>query len=92
MNEQEMKAFADALWDYFFPKIKEYLSDGVFYYQATVTAAPSNGQIIVRRPFDEVVTLPYANNASTLQVGDSCTVLVFGDFNNQLVIGNLANL
>lgn len=93
MDEHEMKAFADQLWGYFFEKyLKPYLSDSVCYYQATVTTAPDNGQIGIQRPFDKPVTLPCANNASSLTVGDNCTVLVFGDFNNQLVIGNPANL
>ena len=87
-----MKAFADALWDYFLPKLKAYLSNNVEYYQATVKTAPSGGQIGIQRGFDNEITLPCAANASGLSVGDSCTVLVFGDFSNQLVIGNPANL
>ena len=93
MEDQEMKEFADSLWVYFLEKyLKPYLSDSVCYYQATVITAPSGGEIEVQRPFDNPVTLPCANNASGLQPGDPCTVLVFGDFSNQLVIGNPANL
>lgn len=92
MDEEQMKAFADALWAYFFPKIKDYLSDSICYYQAEVTTAPSNGVIGVTRPFDNEVTLPCAANAASMQVGEQCTVLVFGDFSNQLVIGVPANL
>ena len=92
MHEEEMKAFADALWDYFLPKIKNYLSDSVCYYVATVSTAPSNGVIGVERGFDNEITLPCSANAAGLSVGDSCTVLVFGDYSNQLVIGNMANL
>lgn len=92
MDEQNMKAFADELWSYFFPKIKEYLSDGVFYYQATVTTAPDNGVIGIQRPYDNPITIPCASNAASLSVGEACTVLVFGDFNNQIAIGNPANL
>lgn len=92
MEDEQMKAFADALWAYFLPKIKDYLSDSVCYYQAEVTSAPANGSVGVTRPFDSEVTLPYAANAASLQVGEQCTVLVFGDFSNQLVIGNPANL
>lgn len=93
MGDQEMKEFADALWKYFLEKyLKPYLSDSVCYYQATVVSPPSGGQITVQRPFDDPVILPCANNASSLTEGDSCTVIVFGDFNNQLVIGNPANL
>lgn len=92
MDEQQMKIFADALWEYFLPKIKDYLSDSVCYYVATVTSAPVGGIIAVQRGFDNPVALPCAANASGLTVGQPCTVLVFGDYSNQLVIGNPANL
>lgn len=92
MND-EMKQIADALWEYILEKhLKPYLSDSVCYYQATVTEAASSGTIKVQRPFDSEITLPCANNATSLSVGDPCTVLVFGDYSNQLVIGNVANL
>lgn len=93
MDEQYIKQFADAIWEYILEKhLKPYLSDSVCYYMATVTTAPSGGSIGIQRPFDNAVTLPCASNASSLSVGDSCMVLVFGDFSNQLVIGNPANL
>lgn len=93
MDENQMRVFADAIWEYILEKhLKNYLSDSVCYYQATVTTAPSSGKIGIQRPFDSPITLPCAANASGLRVGDSCTVLVFGDYSNQLVIGNMANL
>lgn len=88
-----MKAIADAIWGYILEKhLKPYLADSVCYYVATVTTAPSSGMIGVTRAFDNEVTLPCANNASGLSVGDPCTVLVFGDFSNQIVIGDVKNL
>lgn len=93
VDENQMRVFADALWEYILEKhLKNYLSDSVCFYQATVTTKPSGGKIGVQRPFDAPVTLPCAANANSLVVGDSCTVLVFGDYSNQLVIGKMAKL
>lgn len=93
MPEEQIKVLADALWGYFLEKyLKPYLSDSVCYYMATVTTAPGGGVIGVTRPYDTEVILPCAANASELAVGAPCMVLVFGDYSNQLVIGNPANL
>ena len=93
MDEAQMKILADSIWNYIFEKyLKSYLSDSVCYYMATVKTAPSSGVIGVQRAFDNEVTLPCATNAASLHVGDPCMVLVFGDFSNQLVIGNPAKL
>ncbi len=93
MEEEQIKIFADALWEYILEKkLKPYLSDSVCYYVATVVSPAADGEIQIQRAFDNPVTLPCANNATGLVAGDPCTVLVFGDFSNQLVIGNPANL
>lgn len=93
MGENDMRIIADEIWRYILEKhLKPYLADSLCYYQATVTTAPANGSIGVQRAFDNAVTIPCAANASALQVGDTCTVLVFGDYSNQLAIGNPANL
>lgn len=84
-----MRALADALWAYFRVKyLKDLLAGNVSFYTATVTSAPTDGEIGVQRPYDAPVTLRYAWTASSLQVGDKCTVLVFGDPSNAFVIGN----
>lgn len=88
MEEEQMKVLADSLWNYFFKKyVRDYLSDSVCYFMATVTEAPTSGTIKVQRGFDTEIVLPYAWSASTLQVGDTCLVLVFGDILNAIVIG-----
>lgn len=93
MPEEQMKVIADCIWKYILEKyLKPYLSDSVCYYMATVKTAAADGVIEVQRPFDNAVTLPCAANAESLSVGDPCMVLVFGDYSNQLVIGNPANL
>lgn len=88
MEEEQMKILADALWDYFLPKIKDYLSDSLCYYRATVTTAPSGGEIGVQRAFDNAITLPYAWSAEGLSIGDTCLVIVFGEATNAIVIGD----
>lgn len=93
MEEEQIKVFADSLWDYLLEKkLKQYLSDSVCYYMASVVEPASDGFITVQRPFDNPVTLPCGANAENLAVGDACAVLVFGDFSNQIVIGNVAEL
>ena len=93
MEEEQIKVFADSLWDYLLEKkLKQYLSDSVCYYMASVVEPASDGFITVQRPFDNAVTLPCGANAENLAVGDACAVLVFGDFSNQIVIGNVAEL
>lgn len=93
MPEEQMKIIADSLWSYFLEKyLKPYLSDSVCYYMATVTTPPNGGVIEVKRPYDNPISLPYAANASGLTTGESCMVLVFGDYTNQLVIGKPENL
>lgn len=88
MGDNEMKTLADALWKYFFEKyLDPYLSDSVCYFMARVTTAPSGGVIEIQRPFDNPITLPYAWSAETLQVGDTCLVLMLGEMTNSIVIG-----
>lgn len=89
MGENEMRAMADALWNYFLERhLRSYLSDSVCYFLATVTAAPSGGEIEVQRPFDNPVIVRCAWSAETLQVGDSCVVLMLGDMSNAIAIGD----
>lgn len=93
MDEQNMQTIADAIWEYILEKhLKPYLSDSVCYYVATVTTGESNGTIGVTRPYDNEIFVPCSDSASTLSVGSPCTVLVFGDYSNQMAIGNVKNL
>ncbi len=88
MEEEQMRRFADALLAYFMPRIEDYLSDSVCYFKASVTTAPGGGVIGVTRPFDIEVFYPFAWSAADLRVGDACTVLMFGDASNCVVIGD----
>ena len=89
MRDEEVQRVADSLWDYMLKKhLKEYLSDSVCYYRATVTTAAANGVIGITRPFDSEIFLPYSFGADSLNVNDECVVLVFGDSSNATVIGD----
>ena len=89
MREEEIQQAADAIWEYIQKKyLRTYLADSVRYYRAVVTTAPNNGVIEIERPFDSPISLPYMANAASLTVGDQCTVLVFGDASNAIVMGD----
>ena len=68
--------------------VKPRLSSYISYYRATVTQAAAGGYITVKRPFDSEVSLRCTGGAEDLQVGDQCTVFVFGDSSNAVVVGN----
>ena len=44
--------------------------------------------MVVQRPFDEEVTLPYSYSASNLQAGDQCLVVSLGDSSNSIVVSD----
>ncbi|MBO7150391.1 MAG: hypothetical protein J6V82_01435 [Clostridia bacterium] len=93
MDDQNMQVFADQIADYIIEKrIKPLLSGVVRCYMATVTTTESGGVIGVSQPFDNQVFIPCSQNAQSLNVGESCAVLVLGDFSNQIAIGKIANL
>lgn len=94
-NDQEIKQFADQLWEYFKPKIDSLTHSNVWYFRAQVTKAASNGKITVRRPFDEEISLPYVSSMASASVGSQVTVFVLGSsLTNAVIIGNgtLSNL
>ena len=44
--------------------------------------------MVVQRPFDDEVTLPYSYSASNLQAGDQCLVVSLGDSSNSIVVSD----
>lgn len=68
--------------------VKPRLSSYISYYRATVVTPASNGRMTVKRPFDNPVSLPYVAAVEDLAAGDQCTVFVFGDSSNAIVVGN----
>ena len=90
MRDEDVLRMADALWDYILKKhLKEYLSDSVCFYRATVTTGAANGVMGITRPYDSEIFLPYSFGADKLTVGDQCVVLVFGDPSNATVFGGI---
>lgn len=58
-------------------------------YRAQVISVDSgNGTMTVQKPFDNAVTLPYANGAAGLTAGDQCVVFSLGDATNSIVVSD----
>ena len=85
-----MKTLADNIGKYVMEKIvSPKMAHCVSYYTAIVTAAASGGVIQIQRPYDTTTrSLPYAPTAANLQVGDMCTVMVFGNNANAFIISS----
>lgn len=94
-NDQEMKQFADRLWEYFLPKVEALTRANVWYFRAQVTKAAENGRITVLRPFDKEIALPYVASMAAASIGSQVTVFVLGSsLTNAVIIGDgtLSNL
>lgn len=88
-ENQEMKRFADKLWEYFKPKIEALTRSNVWYFRAQVTKPALDGKITVQRPFDEEIALPYVSSMENAAVGTQVTVFVFGSsMTNAVICGN----
>ena len=88
-ENQEMKRFADRLWEYFKPKIEELTRSNVWYFRAQVTKPALDGKITVQRPFDGEIALPYVSSMENATVGTQVTVFVFGSsMTNAVICGN----
>lgn len=94
-ENQEMKRFADRLWDYFKPKIEELTRSNIWYFRAQVTRVAVNGKITIQRAFDKEIALPYVSSMENATVGTQVTVFVLGSSMTNAVIvgdGTLSNL
>ena len=88
-ENQEMKRFADRLWEYFKPKIEELTRSNVWYFRAQVTKPALDGKITVQRPFDAEIALPYVSSMENAAIGTQVTVFVFGaSMTNAVICGN----
>lgn len=83
------ETFAQKLCDfamrrYVIPYLREH---GVIQsYRATIMAKDTQNQTMtIQRPFDNPVQIPYSDGVSSLSVGDSCVVFVFGESSNSVV-------
>lgn len=64
----------------------------VLSYRATVISKDTDTKtMVVQRPFDNEITLPYGTSAAGLTAGDQCIVFSLGDGLNSVVVsdGNL---
>ena len=89
-STQEMRMFADSLWNNFFkPEVNEMLRGYISFYRAQVVTAASGGTVKVQKPFENsTLTLPYVPSAETLlTAGSQAMVLVLGEQSNAIVVG-----
>lgn len=92
MENEAFEVFAKKLCEY---AMKNYVlpwarTHGVVQsYRAQVVSVDGNAKtMVVQRPFDNAVTLPYANAAASLQTGDNCLVFVLGEAMNAIVVAD----
>ena len=58
-------------------------------YRAQVMSVDSNAQtMVIQKPFDSQVTLPYADAAGNLTAGSQCLVFVLGEASNSIVVAD----
>lgn len=87
-DNADMKALADALWNYFLPKLRTVQTDAVRFFRAVVVDNPGGNRLTVQRPFETTtMTLPCLNALASASVGQQVTVFVFGSLSNAMVMG-----
>lgn len=89
-SNQEMRLFADSLWNnYFKQKVSDMLKGYISFYRAQVVTAASSGTVKVQKPFEtSTLTIPYVPSAeSLLTAGSQAMVLVLGEQSNAIVVG-----
>lgn len=90
--DDNFETFAKKLGDYFMrkfflPWVREH---GVIQsYRATVVSVDAAaGTMVVQKPYDSPITLPYTAGAGGLTAGDSCVVFVLGESSNAIVVSD----
>lgn len=90
--DQNFEIFAKEICEYFMrnyflPYIREH---GIVQsYRARVISKDSSTHtMVIQRPFDGQIELPYANSASNLGAGDQCIVFSLGDPLNSVVVSD----
>jgi hypothetical protein len=86
---EEMRVFADQLWKYFEPKLKDAMALQVGYFRAEVVSNPGDGALIVKRPFEsENLTLPCTNAMAGASAGDQVIAFTLGSMSNAVVVAD----
>lgn len=92
MLNNEFEVFANKLCEYCMTKyVLPYMRErGVLMtYRAQIISIDSDAKtMVIQRPYDTAVTVPYSNTAENLQVGDFCEVFVLGDGSNSKVVSD----
>ena len=85
----DMKVFADNLWQYFQPMLQERLEHNIGWFRAVVTENPGDGKLTVQRPFDDPFTIKCISSMSGASVGDNVLIFSFGENlgTNAIVVG-----
>ena len=89
-SNDDMKLFADNLWEYFSPMLMEKLEHNIGWFRAVVVDNLGNNQLVVQRPFDEPFTVKCVSSMEGAQVGTNVLVFTFGENlgTNAVVMGD----
>lgn len=89
-NTENIREFAESLWQYFVPKIEQKMSNNVRYYRAQVVTNNGDGTLTIQRPYDNAITVPCVDSMKGAEVGAQVTVMVFGGtaLKNSIVVAD----
>ena len=89
---EAFETFARKLGEYIMQKfVIPYIREHgvVMSYRAQVISKNTTDKtMVVQRPFDDQITLPYGTSAAGLSAGDQCTVFSLGDPLNSVVVAD----
>lgn len=90
MNDMEdMRVFADQLWEYMLPKLEDKLSSQVSYFRAQVVRNPGGGFLEIQRPLEEgTLTLPCVNVIADARPGSQVIAFALGSLSNAVVVAD----
>ena len=85
-----MRDFAENLWQYMLPRLKNEFSSAVSYYRAVITKNNGDGTLTIQRPYDSERIVHAVSAMSGAQAGTQVVVLVFGSGaqRNEVVISD----
>lgn len=91
-ENEEFEVFAKNMGDYLMEKfVIPYLQEHGYiqsYRASVVSKNTTTKTMVVQRPFDNQITIPYGDSAASLDVGDDCTVFVLGESSNAKIVGD----
>lgn len=77
--------FANNLWNNFIKKkLHDSEKDVLHYYRATVVSNPGYGKLVVKKPYDEQITISCTDHMDAAEEGDQVIVIRFGNGNANL--------